>query len=58
MLSLFGTTQFDIHMNHVFGSHRLTLILQLIAVLLPIVGLGAFLWWAGRDIVQSTVRLL
>lgn len=26
----------------------------LIAVLLPIVGLGAFLWWAGRDIVQST----
>ncbi|XP_027061287.1 uncharacterized protein [Coffea arabica] len=26
----------------------------LLAVLLPIVGLGAFLWWAGRDIVQGT----
>uniref|UniRef100_A0A5B7A1Q8 Uncharacterized protein n=1 Tax=Davidia involucrata TaxID=16924 RepID=A0A5B7A1Q8_DAVIN len=26
----------------------------LIAVLLPIVGLGAFLWWAGRDIVQDS----
>lgn len=26
----------------------------LFAVLLPIVGLGAFLWWAGRDMVQST----
>ena len=32
--------------------------LQLFAVLLPIVGLGAFLWWAGRDMVQSSVRLL
>ncbi|KAF5478728.1 hypothetical protein F2P56_005266 [Juglans regia] len=30
----------------------------LFAVLLPIVGLGAFLWWAGRDMVQGTVRLL
>ncbi|KAJ1388863.1 hypothetical protein SESBI_38767 [Sesbania bispinosa] len=28
------------------------------AVLIPIVGLGAFLWWAGRDIMQGTVRLL
>nr|XP_016450373.1 PREDICTED: uncharacterized protein LOC107775183 [Nicotiana tabacum] len=27
---------------------------QLLAVLLPIVGLGAFIWWAGRDIVQGT----
>lgn len=27
-------------------------------MLIPIVGLGAFLWWAGRDIVQSSVRLL
>lgn len=26
----------------------------LLAVLVPIVGLGAFIWWAGRDIVQST----
>ncbi|KAK9268867.1 hypothetical protein L1049_000632 [Liquidambar formosana] len=26
----------------------------LLVVLLPIVGLGAFLWWAGRDIVQGT----
>ncbi|GKV15887.1 hypothetical protein SLEP1_g26624 [Rubroshorea leprosula] len=26
----------------------------LLAVVLPIVGLGAFLWWAGRDIVQSS----
>ncbi|OIT00696.1 PREDICTED: uncharacterized protein LOC109229147 isoform X1 [Nicotiana attenuata] len=26
----------------------------LLAVLLPIVGLGAFIWWAGRDIVQGT----
>ncbi|XP_055822630.1 uncharacterized protein LOC129891338 isoform X1 [Solanum dulcamara] len=25
----------------------------LLAVLLPILGLGAFIWWAGRDIVQS-----
>ncbi|KAL8032192.1 hypothetical protein ABFX02_13G079800 [Erythranthe guttata] len=25
----------------------------LLAVLVPIVGIGAFLWWAGRDIVQS-----
>ncbi|PKI51163.1 hypothetical protein CRG98_028450 [Punica granatum] len=25
----------------------------LLAVIIPIVGLGAFLWWAGRDIVQS-----
>lgn len=31
---------------------------QLFAVLVPIIGLGAFLWWAGRDIVQGTVRLL
>ncbi|KAL6975375.1 hypothetical protein U1Q18_024170 [Sarracenia purpurea var. burkii] len=28
--------------------------LWLLAVILPIVGLGAFLWWAGRDIVQSS----
>ncbi|KAG8386273.1 hypothetical protein BUALT_Bualt03G0131900 [Buddleja alternifolia] len=27
--------------------------LWLLAVLVPIVGIGAFLWWAGRDIVQS-----
>ncbi|XWS09934.1 hypothetical protein CRYUN_Cryun39dG0032500 [Craigia yunnanensis] len=26
----------------------------LLAVLVPIVGVGAFLWWAGRDIVQSS----
>ncbi|KAG6637396.1 uncharacterized protein LOC122281978 [Carya illinoinensis] len=26
----------------------------LFVVLLPIVGLGAFLWWAGRDMVQGT----
>ncbi|MCD7460092.1 hypothetical protein HAX54_042825 [Datura stramonium] len=26
----------------------------LLAVLLPILGLGAFIWWAGRDIVQGT----
>ncbi|XP_073144493.1 uncharacterized protein [Henckelia pumila] len=28
--------------------------LWLIAVLVPIVGIGAFLWWAGRDIVQGS----
>ncbi|KAB5521487.1 hypothetical protein DKX38_025806 [Salix brachista] len=27
---------------------------QLLAVVIPIVGLGAFLWWAGRDILQGT----
>lgn len=32
--------------------------MQIFAVLIPIVGLGAFLWWAGRDIMQGTVRLL
>ncbi|CAK9183058.1 unnamed protein product [Ilex paraguariensis] len=26
----------------------------ILAVVLPIVGLGAFLWWAGRDIVQGS----
>ncbi|KAJ6301478.1 hypothetical protein OIU77_015725 [Salix suchowensis] len=26
----------------------------LLAVVIPIVGLGAFLWWAGRDILQGT----
>ncbi|KAG9146420.1 hypothetical protein Leryth_011713 [Lithospermum erythrorhizon] len=26
----------------------------LLAVIVPIAGLGAFLWWAGRDIVQSS----
>lgn len=26
----------------------------LLVVILPIMGLGAFLWWAGRDIVQSS----
>ncbi|XP_062168339.1 uncharacterized protein LOC133874518 [Alnus glutinosa] len=26
----------------------------LFAVLIPIVGLGAFLWWAGRDMIQGT----
>ncbi|XP_055822631.1 uncharacterized protein LOC129891338 isoform X2 [Solanum dulcamara] len=30
----------------------------LLAVLLPILGLGAFIWWAGRDIVQSAVHPL
>ncbi|KAL2466855.1 hypothetical protein Adt_42706 [Abeliophyllum distichum] len=28
--------------------------LWILAVLVPIVGLGAFLWWAGRDIVQGS----
>ncbi|KAL3850772.1 hypothetical protein ACJIZ3_012654 [Penstemon smallii] len=28
--------------------------LWLLAVLVPIVGIGAFLWWAGRDIVQGS----
>ncbi|GMH14396.1 hypothetical protein Nepgr_016237 [Nepenthes gracilis] len=28
--------------------------LWLLAVLVPIVGLGAFLWWAGRDMIQGT----
>lgn len=32
--------------------------MQLFAFLVPIVGLGAFLWWAGRDMVQDSVRLL
>ncbi|KAJ8754620.1 hypothetical protein K2173_010711 [Erythroxylum novogranatense] len=26
----------------------------LLAVIVPVVGLGAFLWWAGRDILQGT----
>ncbi|GAV85365.1 hypothetical protein CFOL_v3_28803 [Cephalotus follicularis] len=26
----------------------------LLAVLIPVVGLGIFIWWAGRDIVQGT----
>ncbi|KAK6934314.1 LOW QUALITY PROTEIN: hypothetical protein RJ641_034469 [Dillenia turbinata] len=26
----------------------------LLAVLIPIVGVGAFLWWAGQDMVQSS----
>lgn len=29
--------------------------IQLIAVLVPIVGVGAFLWWAGKDMVQDSV---
>lgn len=33
-------------------------VFQILAVLLPILGLGAFIWWAGRDIVQSAVREL
>lgn len=32
--------------------------MQIFAVLIPIVGLGAFLWWAGRDIMQGTVSHL
>ncbi|KAF7145097.1 hypothetical protein RHSIM_Rhsim04G0018200 [Rhododendron simsii] len=28
--------------------------LSLLAVILPIVGLGAFLWWVGRDIIQDS----
>ncbi|XP_050220065.1 uncharacterized protein LOC126670396 [Mercurialis annua] len=28
--------------------------LWLLAIIVPIVGLGAFLWWAGRDILQGT----
>ena len=32
--------------------------MQLIAVLVPIVGVGAFLWWAGRDMVQDSVSQL
>jgi hypothetical protein len=32
--------------------------MQIFAVLVPIVGLGAFIWWAGRDIMKGTVRIL
>ncbi|KAJ9182835.1 hypothetical protein P3X46_006784 [Hevea brasiliensis] len=32
----------------------LVISIWLLAVLIPIVGLGAFLWWAGRDILQGT----
>ncbi|KAG5551223.1 hypothetical protein RHGRI_009594 [Rhododendron griersonianum] len=32
--------------------------LSLLAVILPIAGLGALLWWAGRDIIQDSVRPL
>lgn len=28
--------------------------LWLLAIILPVVGIGAFLWWAGRDMIQST----
>ncbi|KAE8676982.1 U3 small nucleolar RNA-associated protein 14 B isoform 3 [Hibiscus syriacus] len=39
---------------HVIASNCRCCHRQLIAVLVPIVGVGAFLWWAGRDIVQSS----
>lgn len=28
--------------------------ISLLALVLPVVGVGAFLWWAGRDMVQSS----
>ncbi|XP_021726039.1 uncharacterized protein LOC110693210 isoform X2 [Chenopodium quinoa] len=28
--------------------------LWLLAIIIPVVGLGAFLWWAGRDIIQDS----
>ncbi|MED6168762.1 hypothetical protein PIB30_014452 [Stylosanthes scabra] len=28
----------------------------IVAVLIPVVGIGFFLWWAGRDIMQGTVH--
>lgn len=28
---------------------------QLAVVILPIIGIGVFLWWAGKDVVQDTV---
>ncbi|MCH84076.1 hypothetical protein A2U01_0004907 [Trifolium medium] len=28
--------------------------MQIFVVLVPIVGLGAFIWWAGRDIMKGT----
>ncbi|TKY46621.1 transmembrane protein [Spatholobus suberectus] len=31
-------------------------IVAIFAVLIPIVGLGASLWWAGRDIMRGTMR--
>ena len=32
--------------------------IQLLAVVLPLVGLGTFLWWAAQDMVQDSVRPL
>ncbi|KMT05696.1 hypothetical protein BVRB_7g167040 [Beta vulgaris subsp. vulgaris] len=28
---------------------------QLLAIIVPVVGFGIFLWWAGRDIIQDSV---
>ncbi|KAK3010943.1 hypothetical protein RJ639_011839 [Escallonia herrerae] len=61
---LLGNIAFAIGLTYLSVTGQLGWVLDaivsvwLLAVILPIVGLGAFIWWAGRDIVQSSVRLL
>ncbi|XP_039025695.1 uncharacterized protein LOC120159095 [Hibiscus syriacus] len=57
---LLGNIAFAIGLTYLSVTGQLGWVLDaivsiwLIAVLVPIVGVGAFLWWAGRDIVQSS----
>ncbi|OVA20197.1 hypothetical protein BVC80_155g7 [Macleaya cordata] len=57
---LLGNIAFAIGLTYLSMTGQLGWILDaivsiwLLAVLLPIAGLGAFIWWAGRDIVQSS----
>ncbi|XVF78100.1 hypothetical protein PTKIN_Ptkin14bG0101700 [Pterospermum kingtungense] len=52
-----GDGKFDSNTARLLGNIALALglsYLSLLAVLVPIVGVGAFLWWAGRDIVHCS----
>ncbi|KAK2975334.1 hypothetical protein RJ640_004534 [Escallonia rubra] len=57
---LLGNIAFAIGLTYLSVTGQLGWVLDaivsvwLLAVILPIVGLGAFIWWAGRDIVQSS----
>ncbi|XP_059662604.1 uncharacterized protein LOC132308520 isoform X2 [Cornus florida] len=59
-LRLLGNLAFAIGLTYLSVTGQLGWVLDtivsiwLLAVLLPIVGLGAFIWWAGRDIVQGS----
>ncbi|KAF5730653.1 hypothetical protein HS088_TW19G00245 [Tripterygium wilfordii] len=56
---LLGNIAFAIGLTYLSVTGQLGWVLDaivsiwLIAVLIPIVGLGAFLWWAGRDVIQG-----